>query len=267
MPLKISIITPSLNQGCYIRDTIDSVLAQNYENVEHIIIDGGSTDGTLNILSYPHLIWISEKDTGPAEAITKGFTMATGQILGWLNADDFYEQNIFADIVHIFVNYPEREIICGNMKILNENNELIYYNDHNSDYNLEDLTKHNSDIIRQPSTFFRKELFYQVGGFDRSLKLIFDYDLFMKMFRVCSPYLVDKNFAYQRIYDATLTRKHLRRQGVEIFKVSRRYGASIFDKINLGALKRLLFPSLYTNEKSLAVRIIRYMKREGMQIR
>ena len=87
----ISIITPSFNQGKFIEQTILSVLNQHYPNFEHIIIDGGSTDGSIEILKkYPHLIWKSEKDRGQSEALNKGFEVAKGEIIGWLNSDDVY---------------------------------------------------------------------------------------------------------------------------------------------------------------------------------
>ncbi|GAB3041902.1 glycosyltransferase family 2 protein [Spirosoma pulveris] len=103
---KISIVSPSYNQADFIEDAIVSVLAQNYTNFEHIIIDGGSTDGTTDILKkYPHLIWISEKDNGQSDAINKGFDMASGDIIGWLNTDDYYLPNAFHQIVDTFKTY------------------------------------------------------------------------------------------------------------------------------------------------------------------
>ena len=120
MPLKFSIITPSLNQGRFIRDNIESVLAQKYELMEHIIIDGGSSDNTLKILSeYKHLIWKSEKDLGPADAINKGLRIATGDIVAWINSDDFYEIGIFDIINNIFEN-KKFEIVIGNLTFVDE---------------------------------------------------------------------------------------------------------------------------------------------------
>jgi glycosyltransferase involved in cell wall biosynthesis len=93
---KISVVTPTLNCGQFIRDCIESVLAQNYENFEHIIVDGGSADGTVDVLrEYPHLTWVSDPDDGEVFALNKALKMASGDIIGWLNADDWYRDGVF----------------------------------------------------------------------------------------------------------------------------------------------------------------------------
>lgn len=103
--MKISIVTPSYNQGKYIEEAIQSVLNQNYDNFEHIIIDACSTDNTIEILKkYPHLIWVSEPDEGQSDAINKGFKKATGDIIGWLNADDLYLPNTFNRAIQVLKN-------------------------------------------------------------------------------------------------------------------------------------------------------------------
>ncbi len=100
MAPKISVVTPSYNQGQYIEDAIKSVLNQNYTEFEHIIIDGLSTDNTIEILKkYPHLVWVSEADEGQSDALNKGFRMASGDIIGWLNSDDLYLPNTFDKVI------------------------------------------------------------------------------------------------------------------------------------------------------------------------
>ncbi len=244
---KISIITPSYNQGQFIKDTIESVLQQNYSNVEHIIIDGGSTDNTLEILkTYTHLKWISEKDKGAANAINKGFKMSTGDILTWLNSDDFFEKNIFQDIVNIF-NDGSTELVIGNLKYIDLKLNTVWVKDTSLPYTYEYLLRKSADIVKQPSTFFSRNLLLETGELDENLKLVFDYDLFVRMLKITTPVFLDKNLVYQRTYDETLTNSFPRRQAFEIFKVSRRNGGNLLDPINLTNLRKLIFPDPNSN--------------------
>ena len=122
--LKISIVTPSFNQGNYIEDAIKSVLKQNYKNFEHIIIDNLSTDNTMEIVKkYKHLKWISEKDEGQSDAINKGFKISSGDIMAWLNADDHYIEGTF-DIVNSKLLNPSLDAIYGNFMFVNKKNEV-----------------------------------------------------------------------------------------------------------------------------------------------
>jgi len=258
--MKISIITPSYNQGHFIKDNIESVLNQNYPNFEHIIIDGGSTDNTLSILKeFKHLKWISEKDKGPVDALHKGFKMAKGEIVTWVNADDYLEKNIFKDIINVFESTKSR-IVIGDMVLIDLVGNVLQYNDFKDIYNKEYLLRIDPDIVKQPSTFFTRDLFYEVGGFDESLKMPWDYDLFLKMFTVTKPVIINKLFSYQRIYDSTLTRNNLRKQAAEIFKVSRRHGAKLTDKINRMIIKRYLFPTMYTSKGSITMTLYYFFK-------
>jgi glycosyltransferase involved in cell wall biosynthesis len=239
---KISIITPSLNQGNYIRGTIESVLNQNYNNWEHIIIDAGSKDATISILKeYPHLKWISEKDEGPVQALNKGFKMADGDIFAWINADDYYEKNVFNNIAHIFSD-NEIDILFGIITfIYEETGEKDLQR--MDEINLHDLIHKSADSLRQPGIFFTKNIFNAVGGFDENLKLVFDYDLVIKILQIGTKKSIDINLAYQRMYDETLTKKNLNTQAVEIFKVSRKNGAKLTDMIIYkSVIRKLLFP-------------------------
>ena len=120
---KISIVTPSYNQGQFIEETIRSVLLQGYPNLEYIVIDGGSTDGTVDILrKYERHIdfWVSERDKGQAAAINKGFARASGEILAWLNSDDTYQMGVFAQVAELFCQRPDVEVISGRCRLYYE---------------------------------------------------------------------------------------------------------------------------------------------------
>ncbi len=233
MKKKISIVTPSYNQGKFILDCINSVKNQNYDNIEHIIVDGGSTDSTLEILNKTDGIrWISEPDKGPANAINKGFKLATGEVLNWLNSDDYFEENVIGDIMNIFNSRPEVKIISGNINFVDENKNLIVETKSN-EMILENLIHKSADIIRQPSTFFDKDLFWKVGGINENYKCAFDYDLFIRLFKESEPLFLDKLIAYTRDYSTTISRKFVGKQGWEIIKVALKNGGKIYDRIIL----------------------------------
>ncbi len=179
----VSIVTPSLNQGNYIMDNISSIKNQNYTNIEHLVIDGGSCDETLSILKKEekkyNLKWISEKDSGQSEAINKGFKMLTGDIVGWLNADDvyFYKDTI-SYIVQTFKEMPQTDVIYGDMVSINEKNEFVsmittpQFNGKKLSYKC---------YIPQPSVFFRKKVINKYF-IDNTLNYAMDYDYWLKLY-------------------------------------------------------------------------------------
>jgi len=215
--LKISIITPSLNQGRFIKECIDSVFCQNYENFEHIIIDACSTDNTLDVLSkYHHLIWISEKDKGQSDALNKGLDLASGDIIGWLNADDYYCPDTFNKISKIFNNNHGVRWIVGNLyhkyEILNKLYPLPVV-----ETNYKNL-KSNSDILRTQATFFRKNLIDEAGKFDINLHMTMDYDIWLKMAKISTPYNLKEYLCVFRVHiDQKTTPKNSIRQYYELF--------------------------------------------------
>jgi len=244
--LKLSIITPSYNQCQFIEQTIESVLNQDYKNFEHIIVDGDSTDDTIEVLKkYKHLIWSSEKDKGQGNAINKGFAKSTGQIFAWLNSDDYFEQNIFSLVTKYFEDHKDCDFLYGDITYVGKmNNNILQIN--GEEITFENLLS-NPDLIRQPSFFWRKNIFEDNGGLDESLDLVMDYDLFLKFTKHKKPGYINKNLSYYRYYDETKTKSKRRKQAVEIYKVMKRHAP----KITL-QMKKFLFKRYFGSFKLIA---------------
>src|SRR5579859_2701917 len=127
VPARITIVTPSLNQAAYLERTISSVLDQGYPELEYLVFDGGSTDGSVEILRrYADQIayWESEQDRGQSHALNKGFERATGELVGWINSDDYYRPGAFAAAAEAFEANPEAEWVCGACRYLNADGSL-----------------------------------------------------------------------------------------------------------------------------------------------
>jgi glycosyltransferase involved in cell wall biosynthesis len=178
----ISIVTPCMNRAEFVREAVDSVLSQNYPNFEHIIVDGGSTDGTLDILrSYPHLKVVSEPDQGIFDALNKGIKMAHGDIIGWLNTDDFFAENIFRAVVETFQSAPEALAVAGGAdKFVEENGTRRVTRTHIAFREDKDFWDR---IVESPVTnawFFRPAIFQKVGYFNIKYRLTADRDFFIR---------------------------------------------------------------------------------------
>ena len=198
----ISVITPSLNQGKFIEQTIQSVLNQNYTNFEHIIIDGGSVDNTNNILNkYPHLKCISEKDSGQSHALNKGLRIARGDIIAWINSDDWYELGAFRYVTEFFNNNPNKNIVMGNCNLVNEEGK-VFETVINRERGGDELKKYwiGKSIPTQPAVFFKRKLLKQYGYADEELNYAMDYDLWMRFSRHNRFYHIDKNVANYRFH-------------------------------------------------------------------
>jgi glycosyltransferase involved in cell wall biosynthesis len=186
---KISIVTPSYNQGQFIEETIRSVLLQGYPNLEYIIMDGGSTDGSVEIIQrYTDLLthWESQKDNGQADAIYRGFERSTGEILGFLNSDDILLPGCLEKVGRYFVAHPKEEWIGGGAVLIGANDQPIYNRIGNPRCNLGSRVSFRSLLFwgigfYQPASFWRRNAFFAVGGFDRSLQFCFDYDLYLRL--------------------------------------------------------------------------------------
>src|SRR5258707_11139569 len=129
---RITVVTPSFNQGRFIEEAIESVVEQNFSSVEHLIVDGGSNDETLNILkqrseapTWKHVKWVSEPDSGQSAALNKGFRLATGEIIGWLNSDDRYRAGCFEAVAQAFALNPEVDIVYGDYTVIDETGSVV----------------------------------------------------------------------------------------------------------------------------------------------
>lgn len=224
--MRVSIITPSYNQGKYIEDTIQSVLSQDFPDVEHIIVDGGSRDNTLAILGhYQHLKWRSERDSGQANAINKGFRMASGDILAWLNSDDYYEPDILGEVVMYFESHPDCMVLYGDITYVDENKHALYRVEGKTiDYR--GLLRY-PDIVRQPSMFWRRCVVEECGGIDESFDLVMDYEFFLRVAPKFEFHYLNKNFSYYRTYPKTKTNSQLLRQLGELIRVFRKHGIAL----------------------------------------
>lgn len=201
---KISIVTPSFNQGKYLERTILSVLQQNYPNLEYIIIDGGSTDNSVDIIKkYASKItyWISQKDSGQSNALNKGLGKVTGDIVAWINSDDWYDEGVLLQVVQHFNENPGR-ILLGHC--------TRHYEESGKSMIIPAATPTFQSMLRywkpffcpaQPSIFFPSACIKQVGLLDESLHYAMDLDLWLRMARQFQFYSVDKNFSHYLIHD------------------------------------------------------------------
>jgi glycosyltransferase involved in cell wall biosynthesis len=181
---KISIVTPSFNQAAYVRETLESVLNQGYPNLEYIVIDGGSTDGAVDIIKeYQSKLayFVSEPDTGHGNALNKGFSRSTGDIMAWINSDDKYTPWTFKTVVQIFEQHPEVEWIVGFQGSWSNVGTLL---EGVASYkNIHDYLRNDFAWIQQESVFWRRSLWEKAGGFiNENYRFMVDGELWTRFF-------------------------------------------------------------------------------------
>jgi glycosyltransferase involved in cell wall biosynthesis len=223
----VSIVTPSLNQGKFIADAIRAVLAQNYPNVELIVVDGGSTDDTISILKSfgGQLRWISEKDEGQAQAVNKGWRMARGEILGWLNADDLLAADAVTRAVDALESERDLAGVYGDCVYVDEaGNALGNYPVGEFDY--EKLVLLAEDFVPQPGTFLRRESVERVGMLDESLHFVMDYDLWLRLGTRARLKYLRGEMSRARLHGGAKTLSSAPRFGEELASVFERLVAS-----------------------------------------
>jgi glycosyltransferase involved in cell wall biosynthesis len=205
MAIKISIVTPSFNQGRFLEETILSVLDQNYPNLEYIVIDGGSTDETLDVIrKYEDHIsyWVSEKDRGQVHAINKGIEKTTGDIFGFVNSDDVYLPGTFKTVSEYFAGHAKSEWVCG---------DTIMFGEGRPDERLQTVVPRSAAhclswayTAAQPGHFWKRELI--AGGFDEGWPYDFDHDLYVRLLLAghkCE--YIPQAFAKYRLHEASKT--------------------------------------------------------------
>lgn len=234
---KISIVTPSFNQGQFLEQTILSVLGQNYPSLEYIIIDGGSTDSSPEIIRKyeKHLkYWISEPDKGQSHAINKGFEKATGDILSWLNSDDLLMPGVLNSIFKKFLNVQEG-VFLGECIHIKENSDSIisWGSSVGKALNKEDLNVY--DFIIQPSTFWTRDTWFKVGPLKEYLHFAFDWDWYLRAQKLNIPFIpLNSTISLYRIHDKhkSVTGGILRQKEIlEIYKTSNSKIGKLFTRL------------------------------------
>lgn len=180
MALTISVITPSYNQGEFIERTLQSVLNQSIKPLEYFVFDGGSTDNTVDILKIyeNQLSWTSEPDAGQAAAVNKGFKIAQGDIIGWLNSDDIYYPNAFQHVIDFFSKNPDINVLYGNANHIDKSNQIIEAYP-TEPWNYDRLKS--VCFLSQPAVFFRREIIEQYGVLDEKLHYCMDYEYWLRL--------------------------------------------------------------------------------------
>lgn len=203
---KITVVTPSYNQARFLEQTILSVLNQDYPCLEYLIMDGGSTDGSADIIrKYEDRLayWVSEPDNGQADAICRGLERSTGEILAWLNSDDYYLPGALAAVGRFFSANPRAELLIGNSIVVNEQGRLLYKR-RAFPVSFERLLYWTMGFA-QPASFWKRQPFFETGGFDRSMQFCFDLDMYLRLTQRRPAYLLRRYLAAFRHHPASKT--------------------------------------------------------------
>ncbi len=226
---RITIITPSYNQGAFIEQTIESVLRQDYPDLEYIVMDGGSTDGTLEVLKrYNHrLSWFSERDRGQSHAINKGLRMATGEVVGFLNSDDLYEPGALVRVGEFFARHSQAAWLTGKCRTVAQDGKEIrkaitlYKNLwlHFRSYTVLLVLNY----ISQPATFWRREVIDEVGYFDETLHYAMEYDYWLRLGRRFRLWFLNAYLASFRVHPTSKAGASASAQFDVELEIARRY--------------------------------------------
>jgi glycosyltransferase involved in cell wall biosynthesis len=252
----VSIVTPSFNQARFLAATIESVLNQSYPNIEYIVIDGGSTDGSVEVIKqYADKLadWVSEPDQGQTDAINKGFAVANGEILAWLNSDDTYETDAVARAVAYLVEHPEVGLVYGDTDFIDEHGEVLgrFPARQTSHTRIRRGYVH----IPQQAAFWRADLWRQVGPLDPSFYFAMDYDLWVRLSAVSEIKYVPGVWANFRLHGDSKTIQEDDRCWPEMVRIHRRDGGSWLSILTIKYVLRKLLAPLVTFRRRRRVKL------------
>ena len=242
----VTIVTPSFNQAPYLEATIRSVLDQDYPRIEYIVMDGGSTDGSVEIIKkYADRLafWTSEPDEGQTDAINKGFARAKGEIIAWLNSDDVYRPGAIAEAVDFMQTHPDVGLVYGDADYIDEKGEIIgWFPAAETDYK---RLRRGYVHIPQQAAFFRASVWRMVGPLDPSFYFAMDYDLWVRIAAVAPIRYHPHTWAAFRLHGDAKSLASADRCWPEMIKVHERLGGSKLSVIYFKyILRRILEPIL-----------------------
>jgi glycosyltransferase involved in cell wall biosynthesis len=226
MDVKISVVTPSFNHAEFIGSTIQSVIQQQYPDLQYIIVDGGSTDGSVEVLERFRDrvdVLITEPDDGQTDALIKGFSLATGDVLAWLNSDDLYEPDTLLEVAEYFDRHPEVDFVYGDATWIDRNGRFVRTKKEIGFYRFIWLNDYN--YIPQSSAFWRRNLYEAAGGLDAAFDLAMDTDLFARFAQLTAPMHVRSYWSRIRTYPEQKNQALRARSDHEDLKIRRREGA------------------------------------------
>ena len=230
MAVSFSIVTPCLNAEATIGEALRSMREQGYEPLEHVVVDGGSTDRTMEIVkgAGEHVRWISEPDRGLSDAMNKGIAMARNDVVGWLNADDLYLPGALQRVAAAFEARPDALWVTGRCLIIDADGNEIRRG----------VTRYKDALLRRwsfplfltqnfvssPATFVRRRAFDLVGGFQERFRYSMDYDVWLKLGRQSAPVVIDEALACFRMAEGSLSMSGFERQFEEHLQNAREHG-------------------------------------------
>lgn len=262
-PLKFSVVIPTLNQAETIEDTLQSIFEQGYGNVEIIVADGGSSDGTIELLERyrPRLALVIEgPDRGQSDAINKGFAAATGDIFCWLNSDDYFLPGALRRVADRFIGDPSVRFVVGCGDVISKDHRFLRHIPALPMTEATLLNWKNDQWVLQQCCFWSRSLWQEVGGVDESLHLLMDYDLWFRLSRTTEAALIDEKLAVMRYYPDVKTVRQRSRSSEELAYVYAKNGAfqALREQVaELVASRSAVQERLSGIEASLPVRLLK----------